>query len=66
MTMSTRHEIILATVTDMVSNLMYYDRKAATEGLRLGDIEAAIKAGEITVSDIVTTFENEVREHLHG
>ena len=48
-------DVILATVNDNVSNLMYYDRKE-DEDLGEGDIEKAIKDGEITIDEIVAKF----------
>jgi hypothetical protein len=53
--MTDRRERILATVEDMVSNFLYYDRKE-DEYLRMGEIEAAIKAGEITAEEIAERF----------
>lgn len=50
-----RRELILTTVDDAVSNLLYYNRKE-DEDLPRGAIEAAIEAGEITVDEIVEHF----------
>lgn len=61
--MSERKELIEATVDDLVSNFMYYDRKE-DEDLPRGAIEEAIQAGEISVDDIVNLFERHLREHL--
>lgn len=49
---ATRAQDIRDEVADMVSNLMYYDRKE-DERLPVGAIEAAIEQGEITVDEIV-------------
>lgn len=50
-----RREAILNTISDHVSNLMYYDRKE-DEGLGLGEIENAIHSKEITIDEIVDKF----------
>ena len=54
-----RRELILDTVSDLVSNLLWYDRKE-DEDLPRGEIEAAIAAGEITVEEIVVAFAAEL------
>ncbi len=59
----TRRENILATVKDLVTDLLYYDRKE-DENLPRGEIEASLKAGEITFDDIVNTFAAELWEGL--
>lgn len=46
---------IKATIVEMVSDLLYYDRKE-DEGLGVGDIEKAIKAGFITSDEITQMF----------
>lgn len=51
----TRRENIIATVQDLASAFLYYDRKEDRE-LPVGEIEEAIKAGEITEGEIVETF----------
>ncbi len=51
----TRREIILATVCDLVADLLWYDRKEDEE-LPRGAIEAAIRAGEVTEAEIVAEF----------
>lgn len=58
-----RKETILNTVDDAVSDLLYYDRKEDEE-LPRGAIEEALKAGEITVEEIVSKFENTLRTGL--
>jgi len=51
-------QLIKDTITDMVSNLLYYNRKDDEE-LEVGDIEKAIKDGVITVDEICELFKNE-------
>jgi hypothetical protein len=53
--MSDRRELILATIDDAVTDLIYYDRKE-DEDLPRGEIEKAVKAGEITADEIVERF----------
>ena len=48
-------QLILDTVSDLVSNFMYYDRKE-DEDLPKGAIENAIESGTITVDEIVAQF----------
>ena len=48
-------ENILLTVDDLVSNFLDYDRKEDEE-LKLGDIDTAIKNGEVTIDEIVNKF----------
>lgn len=55
MTDKTRREHIMDTVTDMVTDFFYYDRKEDGD-LPRGAIEEAIEAGEITVDEIVQKF----------
>jgi len=50
-----RRDIILATVGDLVSSLLYYDRKEDDE-LRVGEIEEAVRLGEITCDEIITVL----------
>ena len=51
--------IILNAVTDLVADLLYYDRKE-DEDLGVGDIEHEILTGNITLDDIVKTFKQEI------
>lgn len=55
-----RRNLILASVGDVVSDLVYYDRKEDKE-LPRGAIQAAVGAGEITVDEIVTMFADTLR-----
>lgn len=48
-------ELILATVDDMIADLLYYDRKE-DEDLPRGMIEKSIKNGYVSVEDIVNQF----------
>jgi len=54
---------ILGTVTDLISNFLYYDRKEDEE-LGVGEIEDAIKRGDITVEEIISLFESELRDGI--
>lgn len=53
--MKTRRGHILATAEDLMSNFLYYDRKEC-ESLPRGSIEEAIKAGEVTVDELLAIF----------
>lgn len=50
-----RRDLILATLDDLVSDFLYYDRKE-DESLPRGAIEEAVHAGEITVAELVDSF----------
>lgn len=54
-----RRQIIMDTLSDLVGQFLYYDRKE-DDALPVGAIEEAIRAGELTCDDIVDKF----REHL--
>lgn len=56
-------EIILNTITDLVSKFMYYDRKEDEE-LPVDAIENAIRNGEITLDEIVDKFRSEIEKAL--
>jgi hypothetical protein len=46
---------ILNHVEDLVSDLLYYDRKEC-EDLKMGQIESVIENGEITIDEMVERF----------
>ena len=58
-----RAALINATIKDAVADFLYYDRKEDEE-LPVGEIEAAIDAGEITVDQIARLFHEELLEAL--
>ena len=55
--------IIKNTITDLVSQFLYYDRKE-DEDLRVGDIEKALIDNIITITEIGELFQNELRHNL--
>ena len=59
MTKEERRDLVFATLSDMVSNFLYYDRKE-DEDLPRGTIEKMIEDGEITAQQIVQKFGNEL------
>ena len=61
--MKTRRELILDTVDDLVSELLFYGRKE-DEDLPSGAIEEAIEAGEISEAEIADHFALKLREGL--
>lgn len=61
--MKTRRERIESTIDDLLSNFLYYDRKEDEE-LPRGEIEAAVRAGEITAQEIADRFSKGVVEHM--
>lgn len=56
-----RAKCILDTASDLVGQLMYYDRKEDNE-LPVGSIQEAIEEGELTVDDIINEFSTELRK----
>lgn len=62
---ASRRDIILACVSDMVTDLLYYNRKEDEE-LPVGAIEEAVAAGEVSVDEILKMFEENLRAGLRG
>lgn len=60
---TSRYDLIVDTVTDLVSDLLYYDRKE-DEQLPRGAIEEAIQQDEITVDEIVEVFRDKLARRL--
>jgi len=58
-------ELIERTVSDLVADLLYYDRKEDSE-LTLGAIEQAIADGEITPCDLVFMFQTYLMQSLNN
>ena len=59
----TRREYIIATLTDSIIDLLYYDRKE-DESFPKGGIESAITAGEITVDEMIEVWSGALRDGL--
>ncbi len=59
----TRRERIINILTDNISTMLYYDRKE-DEDLPRGGIEEAIKAGEITVDEMIKIWSAELIDGL--
>ena len=49
-----------ATLTDLVSEFAYYDRKE-DEDLSSDDVRALLASGELTIADIAEVFETTLR-----
>jgi hypothetical protein len=49
------------TIMDMVSNLMYYDRKE-DESLPVGEIERLCEVGATSIEEIIEMFATEMRK----
>jgi hypothetical protein len=54
---------ILATVQDLCSNFLYYDRKE-DDDLSAEDLEDAVKKGIVTIDEMVEEFRNQLEKHL--
>ena len=63
--MKTRRRRIEGTVRDLVADLLYYDRKDDKE-LPRGEIDDAIAAGEISITELSTIFKEEIEAHISG
>ena len=50
-------------ISDMVSDLLYYDRKE-DEDLQVEDIDNAVKNGVISIDDIVYMFRKELTDGI--
>jgi len=61
--MKVKKQIIIDTVTDMVTDLLYYHRKE-DEDLPVGAIEQAVEDGTITIDEILQILEKELRQNL--
>jgi hypothetical protein len=55
--------MIQTAVSCLVSDFLYYDRKE-DEDLPRGEIEDAVSKGEITVAELVSQFDRELRERI--
>ena len=61
----TRKQVVLDTVSDLVGNFLYYQRKE-DEDLPVGAIEKMVAAGEITVDEIVAKFRSEIEQVIRA
>jgi hypothetical protein len=59
----TRKELILTTIDDAVSDLLYYGRKEDEE-LPRDAIDEAVRNGEITVDEMVAKFKQALDDGL--
>lgn len=60
----TPRDHLAATISDLVGDLLYYDRKE-DEDLPRGAIEAMVASGEISASEMVALFRDELAAGLH-
>ena len=58
-----KRDIIKVNVKDLVSDLLYYDRKE-DEDLPVGAIEESVAGGEITADEIVGIFRTELAKSI--
>lgn len=58
-----RRELIKEAIEDLVLNLLDYERREDDE-LPRGAIEAAVRAGEITIDEMIKIFADQLREDL--
>ena len=61
----TRRERISNILTDSITDLLYHDRKE-DEDLPRGAIGEAVRAGEITVEEMITIWSDELREGIEN
>lgn len=58
-----RKQSILNTIEDLCSDFLYYDRKE-DDTLGKGEIEEAVKSGEITVDEIMSHFKKNLEQGI--
>ncbi len=56
-------QIILNTISDLVSDFVYYDRKE-DEDLTYNQLSDAVKTGEITVDEMVEEFRKNLENNF--
>jgi hypothetical protein len=56
-------DVIKNTIEDLVSDFLYHDRKEDEE-LPVGVIQDSVKSGQLSVEDIVKTFEDALKAVL--
>lgn len=61
--MSNIKQYIINTIIDLCSDFLYYDRKEDEE-LSMQDLKNAVKAGEITIDDMVKVFREQLETTL--
>ena len=59
--MSDRRQSIISASEDLMGDFLYYDRKG-DEDLRVGQIEEAIRQGEISIDEIVSIFKSNLEK----
>jgi len=60
-----KRQMIMDKAEDAMGQFLYYDRKE-DEDLAVGEIEAAIIAGEITIDEIVDRITDALRRNVEG
>ncbi len=58
-----RNKCILATIEDMFTMWLYYDRKE-DYALPVDSIEEAVKVGDITKDEIILAFHRQIEENF--
>ena len=53
----------MGVIEDLVKDFLYYDRRE-DEDLPVGEIERAVRDGEITVDEMVSAFRAELLKHV--
>lgn len=61
--MSDKKQLVFGTINDMVSSLLYYDRKE-DEDLPVGEIEKLCESGEFTITDMVNEFRTQLTKGM--
>jgi hypothetical protein len=60
----TRRDLILSAAMDCATNFLYYDRKE-DEDLGVGEIDMAVRNGELSIADIADAFAKVLGEHFN-
>ncbi len=62
--MSERSEYIKDVINSLVSDFLYYDRKEDSD-LRIGEIDEAVRNGEITVDEMAEVFHTGLKKSIN-
>jgi len=60
---ATRRDVIMDTLSDLVTDFLYYDRKE-DGALPMDAIEEAVAAGEVSVDEMVRAFRHHLEKDL--
>jgi len=62
--MNDKKKLILNLVNDLISDLLYYDRKES-ESIKIGEIENEIVIGNVTIDEMVDKFREALTQPVY-